>query len=215
MVATVQVEEPPTTCSPRIVGIKIEVDVIGLIGICNQLDDSGKCGIELRNGGIEIGQVPGGRVNDIWNLIDAANIGPQILRVGNPQTFALMGIGRLFDVIEQNVALVDGFAAAILEWDPGIGDIHTSPNAGANLGLPGLSPECGSDRNQRHKKSGQGETAQRVHRTSRVDATFGKTGNTGSTERGGGVRVKNSLEWKRFGVKGECGVRNAGSAGPA
>ncbi len=115
----------------------------------DQLDDSGKRAVELRNGRIEISQIPRCRINDVGNLIHTPDFGPEILAVPDAQTVALRAVGRRLDMIEQDVALIDGLDAAVFSWDQCVCDVAASPNAGAKFGLLGLSPDDG--RVKKHK----------------------------------------------------------------
>jgi hypothetical protein len=53
-------------------------------------------------------------------------------------------------VIEQDVALIDGFAFAILPRNPSVGNALASPDADAKLGLLVSTPEREGGSNHKH-----------------------------------------------------------------
>ena len=103
-------------------------------------------------------------------------------------------------MIEQDVSLIDSFAAAICSQNPGIGDLPVSPNAGAKLRL--LSEQSG--REKKRKNGGQRD-AQFGHSTSWVRRDSRKKGNPGSTDVGASV-LKLVWGWERDRVKGGWAV---------
>ena len=118
--------EPPTCCSPPasaeggfalsavIVGIEVEVDVVGLRRASDELD-VGKRAVELGDGAIEIGEIAAADGDDVGNLVLITNSRPQVLvvsdakRIYAERRLRLLGIDGV-NLVEDDVALEDGLA---------------------------------------------------------------------------------------------------------